>query len=174
VLEHMYVFPVTPEAGASYGQTHHDYPATDIFAGCGSTFRAPTGGVVLEVEQEDRWDGAVDDPATRGGRFVSLLGDDHVRYYGSHLTSVADGVVPGLSVTAGTVLGAVGDSGNAAGTGCHLHLGLSPRCAGVADWWARRGVVPPWPYLDAWRAGQSRSPAAEVEAAEGAGACATP
>jgi murein DD-endopeptidase MepM/ murein hydrolase activator NlpD len=91
------------------------------------------------------------------------VGTDGVRYYGSHLQKVAPGISPGVRIKVGQVLGYVGDSGSARGTGTHLHFGLSwPTRAGV--WWVRRGEVYPWPYLDSWKAGGNRSPAAAVAA----------
>jgi murein DD-endopeptidase MepM/ murein hydrolase activator NlpD len=155
---HRYVFPVS--GNVSYAREHHDYPATDIIAACGSPVRAVTDGVVLEVSRVDRWDPATDDGADRGGLFVSLAGDDGVRYYGAHLRSVAAGVRKGVRVTAGEIVGRVGDTGRSGA--CHLHLGLSPPCARVGDWWVRRGVVPPWSYLDSWRKGGRRSPVSAV------------
>jgi murein DD-endopeptidase MepM/ murein hydrolase activator NlpD len=69
----------------------------------------------------------------------------------------------GQQVSAGTVVGTVGNTGSARGTATHLHFGLSwPSRAGI--WWVRRGEVYPWPYLDAWRAGSDKSPAAAVAA----------
>lgn len=158
-----YVFPVRGcEVG--YGRVHHDYPATDVFAPVGCAFVAPTDGVMDEVVPTDRWDPATDRGADRGGRAVSVVGDDGVRYYGSHLRDVAAGLRPGERVAAGALLGHVGTSGDAATTPSHVHFGLSwPTRPGV--WWIRRGVLPPWPYLDAWRAGRPLSPAPAVRAA---------
>jgi hypothetical protein len=62
-----YVFPVKPVRAASYGRHHHDYPATDIFAACGTEVVAPTAGVVHEVSRVDLWDPAVNEGSTRGG-----------------------------------------------------------------------------------------------------------
>ena len=45
---------------------------------------AVTDGVILEVNRVDTWNPKIDAGATRGGLSVSLLGDDGVRYYGSH------------------------------------------------------------------------------------------
>ncbi len=157
-----YVFPVAG-CRATYGRAHHDYPATDIFAKAGCAFVSPVDGRVDEVGYRDEWDGRTNRGADRGGIFVSVVGTDGVRYYGSHLVRVARGIEPGLAVTAGQRLGDVGTTGSAKGTPPHLHFGLSwPTKPGV--WWVRRGVVPPWPYLDSWRAGGPRSPAAAVEA----------
>jgi peptidoglycan LD-endopeptidase LytH len=158
-----YAFPIQPVSAASYGRDHHDYPATDVFAACGTTVVSPTAGVVLEVSRTDRWDPAVNDGATRGGLSITLFGDDGVRYYASHYATIARTVEPGVRVRAGQVLGTVGRTGSARPTPCHIHFGVSPPC-GFGDWQVRRGVVWTWPYLDSWRAGGDRSPAAEVAA----------
>jgi murein DD-endopeptidase MepM/ murein hydrolase activator NlpD len=151
-----------PVAGrADYGHTHHDYPATDIFAACGSPVRAAADGVVTEVSRVDRFDLAHPLGADKGGLSVTLNGDDGVRYYGSHLSSLAAGIDAGVRVSAGTQLGTVGKTGNS-GNACHLHFGLSPQCPGGGDWWVRRGVIFPWKYLDSWRAGGNLSPVEEV------------
>jgi peptidoglycan LD-endopeptidase LytH len=157
---HRYVFPVRT-GNVSYGRTHHDYPATDIFAACKSPVVAATDGVVLETTLVDRYDPAHPDGALKGGLSVSIRGDDGVRYYGSHLTRVLPGISAGVRVKAGQQIGTVGKTGNASNV-CHLHFGISPLCAGTKDWWIRRGVIWPATYLDAWRAGSSRAPVSEV------------
>jgi len=154
------VFPV--RGSTSYGSAHHDYPATDIFAACGSRVVAPIRGRVLEVSRRDRWDPATDRPADRGGKFVAIRGADGVRYYGSHLRSLAGATSPGAVVRRGQLLGRVGHSGNARSTACHLHFGISPVCSRTGDWWVRRGVVPPYRYLRSWQRGGDRSPRREV------------
>ena len=156
-----YAFPVQPAEVASYGREHHDYPATDVFAACGTDVVAPAAGVVEDVSRRDRWDPVVNDGATRGGKSVSIVGDDGVRYYGSHLLRVAPGVRPGARVEPGSPLGRVGRTGSARETPCHLHFGISPP-RGPGDWEFRRGVVYPWPYLDSWRADGHRSPARAI------------
>src|SRR5437773_2340659 len=85
-----YTFPVRSDGKISYGRYHHDYPAADIFCPVGSQFVAVTEGVVDFVSYEDKWDPKVNDGATRGGLSVAIIGDDGVRYYGSHLSKVAD------------------------------------------------------------------------------------
>jgi len=167
-----YVFPVQGCA-ASYGHFHHDYPATDIFTGKGCQFVAVTDGVVNEVNRIDRWDPKTNLGADRGGRSVAIVGADGVRYYGSHLLSVATGIEPGVHVHAGQLLGLVDNSGDARFTATHVHFGISwPTGPGI--WWIRRGVLYPWPYLDSWRAGGNRSPAAAVKAALAAAGTPTP
>jgi hypothetical protein len=155
-----YVFPVVGRN--SYAHTHHDYPATDIITGCGNRFVAVTAGTILAVTRVDAWKPSVNAGATRGGLSVSLLGDDGVRYYGSHLSSIGPAIRPGARVRAGQTLARTGDTGDA--SACHLHFGISPPCARVGDWWNQRGTVYPWPYLDAWRAGRNKSAVAAVAA----------
>jgi murein DD-endopeptidase MepM/ murein hydrolase activator NlpD len=158
-----YAFPVRPASAASYGRSHHDYPATDVFAPCGTMVVAASAGVVDEVSRVDSWDPKTNDGALRGGIWTSVVGDDGVRYYGSHLSAVEPGIEPGVRLRTGQELGRVGKTGNARSTPCHLHFGLSPPC-GPGDWEVRRGVVYPWPYLDSWREGGQRSPRDEVAA----------
>jgi hypothetical protein len=158
-----YRFPVAG-CRASYANAHHDYPAADIFTRRNCTFVAPVAGRVDEVTRTDRWDPATNRGADRGGRSVSLVGVDGVRYYGSHLEAVLPGVAPGLRVRAGQPLGRIGNSGSARVTDVHLHFAISwPTRPGI--WWVRRGVVPPARYLDSWRTGGNLSPVKAVQAA---------
>lgn len=153
-------FPITG-CQTKYGRAHHGYPASDIFARKGCAVVSVTNGTVHEVARRDRWNPRINDGATRGGRFVSVIGDDGVRYYYSHLSAVARGIEPGRAVRAGQRLGSVGTSGSARGTDPHLHFGLSwPTRQGI--WWVRRGQVAPAPYLDAWKEGRDTSPAPAV------------
>jgi 5-hydroxyisourate hydrolase-like protein (transthyretin family) len=156
-----YAFPITPPGEASYSRAHHDYPATDIFAACGTTVVSPTAGRVQELSRRDTWDPKIDDGATRGGLYVSIVGTDGVRHYLSHFKTIEAGIAPGTLLAARQRLGTVGRTGSARGTPCHVHYGISPPC-GSGDWQVRRGVIWPWRYLDAWKAGNDRSPRKEV------------
>jgi murein DD-endopeptidase MepM/ murein hydrolase activator NlpD len=150
-------------AAASYGRVHHDYPATDIFAPCGSVVVAPVSGRIGEVSRNDTWSSTANKGATRGGLSWSLIGTDGVRYYGSHLRSIDAGIGPGRVVRAGDRLGTVGKTGDARWVACHLHFGLSPDC-GTGDWWNRRGVLSPYRFLTAWRHGKNVSPSPAITA----------
>lgn len=154
-----YVFPVQPPSRARFeeGVESHGYPAIDIFAPIGTKFVAVTNGLVEFVSYEDRWQPEEDNGALRSGLAVSILGDDGWRYYGSHLSEIAEGIAPGVRVQAGQLLGYVGNSGNARGKTPHLHFGISrPTYAG--DWVTRRGEINPFPYLKAWLAGIDLAP----------------
>ncbi|MFD0741391.1 M23 family metallopeptidase [Phytohabitans flavus] len=164
-----YVFPVQA-SNVSYHPTHSGYPATDIFADCGEPVVAVTDGKVLEVSRVDRYSKTGTQGPDNGGLSVSLLGDDGVRYYGSHLTVVQSGIEAGVRVRAGQRLGTVGKTGNANNV-CHLHFGISPVCERTGDWWIRRGVIWPAPYLNDWRKQKSTSPVSKVSSYKASNGC---
>jgi murein DD-endopeptidase MepM/ murein hydrolase activator NlpD len=95
--------------GAAWGggTTHR---GIDLFAARGTPVVAPVSGVVEPH------------PNPLGGEAFSLSGDDGVWYYGAHL----EGYGAVGRVTAGTVIGYVGDSGDARGTSPHLHFESHP------------------------------------------------
>lgn len=157
-------FPV--QGRADYAAAHHDYPATDVFAPCHRRALSPVDGTVVEVSRTDRWDPRTDRGWERGGRFVSVRGDDGVRYYLSHFAGVRPEVRVGDRVRAGEHIAWVGHTGSARGTPCHVHVGLSPVCRGTGEWRVRRGVVSPYPFLRSWERGGNRSPRPAVDAWE--------
>ena len=158
----IYTFPVAG-CTVTYSKYHHDYPASDIFAKKGCAFVSPIAGVVDEVNTVDKWSGKTNLGADRGGLSISILGDDGLRYYGSHLSKIEANIVPGYKVATGEKLGEIGSTGSARGTKPHLHFGISyPTEKGI--WWVRRGVglekgkTSPWKYLQAWQAGKDLKP----------------
>ena len=158
----IYTFPV---AGCTvkYAHSHHDYPATDIIAKKGCAFVSPIAGVIDEIVLVDKWSGKTNKGADRGGLSVSIIGDDGIRYYGSHLSKIETNVIPGLRVASGDKLGEVGATGSAKGTSPHLHFGISyPTQKDI--WWVKRGVLYPWKYLDAWKIGNDLKPVVKVPA----------
>jgi murein DD-endopeptidase MepM/ murein hydrolase activator NlpD len=154
-----YFFPVQPPSLASFseGVASHGYPATDIFAPEGTQVVSVINGVIDFVSFKDVWDPKLDDPATRGGLSVAIIGDDGVRYYGSHLSAIQAGIAPGIRVAGGQLLGYVGHTGDARNTESHLHFGIS-RPTFADDWKIRRGQVDPYAYLFAWRSGLDLTP----------------
>ena len=155
-----------PVAGCTvtYSKYHHDYPASDIFAKKGCAFVSPIAGVVDEVNSVDKWSGKTNLGTDRGGLSIAIIGDDGLRYYGSHLSKIEANIVPGYKVATGEKLGEVGSTGSARGTKAHLHFGISyPTEKGI--WWVRRGVgleskgkTPPFKYLQAWQMGKDLKP----------------
>jgi murein DD-endopeptidase MepM/ murein hydrolase activator NlpD len=163
--EFSYIYPVSG-CKTTFPWYHHDYPAADIKARMGCAFVAPIGGVVQDVSRKDRWSGRTNLGQDRGGLSVSIIGDDGVRYYGSHLSKVEEGIESGVRVEAGQKLGEIGRSGSARGIPRpHLHFGISYQTE-PGDWEIRRGVVRPWKYLEAWKKGESLSPVKEVARAK--------
>ena len=158
----IYTFPVAG-CTVTYSKYHHDYPAADIFGKKGCAFVSPVAGVVDEVNSVDKWSGKTNLGADRGGLSISIIGDDGLRYYGSHLSKIEVNIVPGYKVATGEKLGEIGSTGSARGTKPHLHFGISyPTEKGI--WWVRRGVglekgkTSPWKYLQAWQVGKDLKP----------------
>ncbi|MEV1240020.1 M23 family metallopeptidase [Nonomuraea sp. NPDC050022] len=149
--KYTYAFPVQG-CRTTYQRQLLVLPKTVIWAGKGCAFVAPVDGVVDEVNTVNKWSPTTDVGAAREGRFVTIIGDDGVRYLGGHLDAVADGLKPGVRVKVGQMLGRVGNSGNALNTATNLYFAISWK-TGPAYWWVRRGMVNPWDYLDAWQSG---------------------
>lgn len=61
---------------------------------------------------------------TLGGNYVMITGAGGRRYYYAHFDRIAEGIEPGAKVTTDTVLGFVGNTGNAVTTPPHLHFGV--------------------------------------------------
>ncbi len=97
-------FTNTWGAPRSGGRQHK---GVDLFAADGTPVVAPASG-----EVELRSDAL-------GGLAFHLWGDDGNYYYGAHLAGFAN---VSSQIAAGTVLGSVGSTGNALGTGAHLHF----------------------------------------------------
>ena len=113
----LYVFPFS-KVVVSYPADHLNYPAVDV-NGCYAHVLAPTAGMITQTRTIDQWVKAIDAPGTRGGKTITLVGDDNVRYYFAHLGRVK--VATGQRVSAGDWIGVIGSSGNARVTSWHTH-----------------------------------------------------
>jgi len=85
----------------------------DIFARRGTPVYSATEGYVWHVGE-----------SSRGGKTVFVIGAGGRRYYYAHLDKHAEGLSEGDQVTTETLLGYVGETGNAKGTPPHLHFGV--------------------------------------------------
>ncbi len=94
---------------------HRHHEGIDIFAPRGTPVLAATAGEVFKVGQN-----------RLGGNVVWVAGEGMSLYYYAHLSRFAEGLGPGQRVARGTVLGYVGNTGNAAKTPPHLHFGMYP------------------------------------------------
>jgi murein DD-endopeptidase MepM/ murein hydrolase activator NlpD len=129
------VMPVEGVSPARIADTWHSrrdrnrkHEGQDIFAPKGTAVRSATDGVVVRVG-----------PDRLGGNTVSVLGSGARDYYYAHLDRYADRLHVGELVTAGEVIGYVGNTGNARGTPPHLHFGV----------YTAVGAINPMPLLKA-------------------------
>jgi hypothetical protein len=136
-----------------YTPVPHLHEGTDIFADFGTPVVASGPGVIVAMAG-----------TAIGGNAMWVAGDDYHGYYYAHFLSFAEGLQPGSRVETGTVLGFVGNTGNAFSTSPHLHFEIHPpitdRKKRVVLWGI--GVAPggigqtktpavnPKPYLDRW------------------------
>lgn len=97
----------------------------DIFAPRGTAVRSTTEGVIAQIGSN-----------RLGGLVVWVVGPGRQSHYYAHLARTAD-IYRGQRIEAGTVLGYVGNTGNARGTSPHLHYGI----------YTSSGAVNPFPLL---------------------------
>jgi murein DD-endopeptidase MepM/ murein hydrolase activator NlpD len=144
LTSHGYVFPVYgpsgygdsfggPRADVSGGWHHGD----DIFAPLGAPILAVTSGTVFSVGWNEI-----------GGWRLWLRDSGGNEFYYAHLSAYTSLAVDGRHVTAGQVLGFVGNTGDAQGTPFHLHFEVHPVSMLFMGY---DGAVDPTKYLDAWK-----------------------
>lgn len=134
-----YLFPVAGPAQftndwgfARAGGRSHE--GIDLFAARGTPVVAVADGTLFNVG----WNGL-------GGWRLWVRDTAGNGFYYAHLDAYAPAAAEGAAVTRGTVLGYVGDSGDARGTPTHLHFQIHP---------GGGGPVPPYPIVTGWpRAG---------------------
>jgi murein DD-endopeptidase MepM/ murein hydrolase activator NlpD len=120
VLPGLFVFPVRGThsyvdswgAARSGGRTHK---GTDIMAPRGTPLVACVNGTITKVVLYD---------TGLGGRTINLTGANGTVYYYAHCNSIASGITAGKHVSAGTVIGTVGNSGNARTGPTHCHFAI--------------------------------------------------
>tara|TARA_R110002020_G_scaffold140350_2_gene311797 strand:+ start:452 stop:1912 length:1461 start_codon:yes stop_codon:yes gene_type:complete len=103
----------------------------DIFGPKGEPVVSPVDGSVSKINKRDRG---------KGGRTITILRDDGLSFYLSHLDTVGNFDI-GDEINAGQQVGTLGNSGNARGTHPHIHFSVY----GPDGYW--RDNRDPWPYL---------------------------
>lgn len=96
--------------GPRSGGRRHE--GQDLFAPTGTPIRSATPGWIWRIGER-----------TLGGLTVTIVGGGGVRYYYAHLSAYAD-IEEGQYVTPETIIGYVGNTGNARTTPPHLHFGM--------------------------------------------------
>lgn len=152
LMSKRFAFPVggpTRIAGpfGSFRATTGSHQGNDLFADFGTPVVAAADGVVQHVGS-----------LKISGNRLWVYADTGDQFFYAHLASFAPAAVNGRHVEAGTVLGYVGNTGDAEPTPPHLHFEIHPDGGDAVD---------PEPFLKAW---QTRSGAALTDTAERPGA----
>lgn len=112
--------------------TWRTHQGQDIFAPKGAPIYLATSGFVWRIGQ-----------GQLGGLYVFVVGLGRRRYYFAHLERYATGLMEGQKVTTRTLLGYVGNTGNARTTPPHLHFGVYSGSRRTCDY----KVIDPLPLL---------------------------
>jgi murein DD-endopeptidase MepM/ murein hydrolase activator NlpD len=156
-----YVFPVFGPAsfGDSFGAPRADlqsgwHHGEDILGPLGTPILAVADGTVFGVGWNEL-----------GGWKLWLRDGAGNEFYYAHLSAYSPLAVAGRRVSAGDVLGFMGDTGDATGVS-HLHFEIHPADLLHLGY---DGVVAPYPFLVAWRRAEDISFALGRRYASGAG-----
>lgn len=121
--------------GDSRGNGARAHQAIDIPAPGGTPVIAAAPGRVEKLFES----------AAGGTTLYVRSADARTSYYYAHLAGYAPGIREGLTVKAGTLLGYVGDTGNAGTGNTHLHFAIS-RMSPSDRWWQGEPINP-YPLL---------------------------
>jgi len=113
-------------AARSQGRSHE---GIDILASRGTNVYSTTDGIVASLKSNNL-----------GGKVVWILGPNNSWHYYAHLSGHHKNLQEGAFIRKGTLIGYVGNTGNARHTAPHLHYGIYLAGKG-------RGAVNPYPYL---------------------------
>jgi murein DD-endopeptidase MepM/ murein hydrolase activator NlpD len=134
-----WVFPIrgahnygTAENRYGAPRSGHTHQGQDVMASCGLQLVAAHAGKVV----------ATGSGGAAGNYIAVHTTDTRFDYFYAHLRSPAV-VSEGATVSAGQLVGYVGDTGDA--TACHLHFELWD-----GPWWNGGHTIDPLPYLRSW------------------------
>ncbi len=105
------------------------HEGVDIIAASGVPIRAVVDGTVTRIST-----------STRGGNQLYLEQADGSYYFHAHISRYADGLVQGQKVTAGQIIGYVGQTGDAQYSIAHLHFEVHPA-------WNAKKPINPFPVI---------------------------
>jgi murein DD-endopeptidase MepM/ murein hydrolase activator NlpD len=143
-----FVFPVRGKVtiGGPFGAFRADvgfHEGNDVFANFGTPVVAVADGKVHKVGS-----------LPISGNRLWIVMDNGDSFFYAHLSAFSPQAVTGAHVTAGTVLGYVGNTGDAEPTPPHLHFEIHPLGGPAVD---------PHPFLEAWLARAGSLGAVAVE-----------
>ena len=142
-----------PVAGANANSYNHEtfwyegwgssvvHKGVDIFAKRGTPIHSSTLGIVVAASE-----------GGKGGKYVVILGPKWRLHYYAHLDEIT--TKPFTLVSHDTVIGTVGNTGNAATTPAHLHYSIATlvpypwRIDGAPLGWQKMFYLNPIEYLD--------------------------
>lgn len=110
-----FLYRRTPQQVAAGRSPIHE--GIDVFAAAGTPILAPVSGEIISAGT-----------GNVAGNYVKVKGDDGVIYYFAHNQS--NSVSTGQRVSAGTMIGTVGNTGNAQGTSPHIHFTMKNASTG--------------------------------------------
>ncbi len=108
--------------GAPRSQGSHQ--GTDVMAARGVPVRAVADGTIKRLTRAE---------TGLGGIWIWLKDARGNEYYYAHLNTITDGVEVGTAVTAGQVVGTVGNTGDARYGATHLHFEIHPGGGGAVN-----------------------------------------
>ena len=122
-----YVFPIiggtwSDTWGASRGGGKRTHKGQDIFAPVGAAIVAPADGVISKADNVDSHTGGGDSGGDLGGITIWLTDIHGMAWYFAH--NDRNFVETGQKVKQGQQIATVGNTGNAAKTPSHCHLGI--------------------------------------------------
>ncbi|MBX3143560.1 MAG: M23 family metallopeptidase [Trueperaceae bacterium] len=128
-VEGALVADVHPSFGDPRGGGTRTHEGIDIMAPRGTPVRPAAPGYVTRVNPD-----AIS---------VTIIGNGGIRYFYTHFDALPDGLIEGQWASTDTIIGFVGNTGNAAATAPHLHFGVY--YGGLGDWCGWIPVDPlPW------------------------------
>lgn len=132
-VEGVRVADVWPSFGDPRGGGTRSHAGVDIMAPRGTPVRAAAAGTVWRAGG-----------SRNGGISVTIIDDAGVRYFYTHLDAIAPDLEARQRVGVDTVIGFVGNTGNAAATAPHLHFEVSLPVDGEDYAWS---PIDPLPLL---------------------------